>query len=100
MPETLIVIGAGHAAAQLVDSLRSADFGGPLIMIGDEAHRPYDRPTTSKELLSGGLELERVYLKSDQFYTDKNIDIRLGVSVTAIDRAARQITLSSGETLA
>jgi 3-phenylpropionate/trans-cinnamate dioxygenase ferredoxin reductase component len=40
-------------------------------MIGDEAHRPYDRPTTSKELLSGGLELERVYLKSDQVYTDK-----------------------------
>ena len=98
-PETIIVIGAGHGAAQCVESLRSAGFGGALIMIGDEAHRPYDRPATSKELLSGGIELDRVFLKRDQFYSDKNIDLRLGVSVTAIDRADHRITLSTGEAL-
>jgi 3-phenylpropionate/trans-cinnamate dioxygenase ferredoxin reductase subunit len=85
---------------QTIIDLRGGGFGGTLIMIGDEAHRPYDRPATSKELLSGGLELERVFLKRDQFYTDKNIDVRLGVSVTAIDRAAHRITLSTGEALA
>jgi 3-phenylpropionate/trans-cinnamate dioxygenase ferredoxin reductase subunit len=100
IPQTIIVIGAGHAAAQIVESLRGGGFGGTLILIGDEAHRPYDRPATSKELLSGGLELERVFLKRDQFYTDKNIDVRLGVTVTGIDRAAHRITLSTGEALA
>ncbi len=100
MPEMIIIIGAGHAGAQVVESLRSGGFDGRLIMIGDEHHRPYDRPATSKELLSGGMDIDRVFLKRDQFYTDKNIDLRLDTRVTAIDRKAHTIALSSGETLA
>jgi 3-phenylpropionate/trans-cinnamate dioxygenase ferredoxin reductase subunit len=99
MTETIIVIGAGHAGAQFVESLRSGGFDGTVIMIGDEAHRPYDRPATSKELLSGGVEMDRIFLKRDQFYTDKKIDLRLSTTVTAIDRAARTVTLATGETL-
>ena len=99
MAETIIVIGAGHGAAQLVESLRGGGFDGNIIMIGDEAHRPYDRPATSKELLSGGIEMDRVFLKREQFYTDKNIDIRLSTTATAVDRHARTVTISTGETL-
>ena len=99
MAETIIVIGAGHGGAQLVDSLRGGGFDGNIVMIGDEAHRPYDRPATSKELLSGGLDMERVFLKRDQFYTDKKIELRLGTSVTAIDRKAKTVALSTGESL-
>ena len=100
MAETIIVIGAGHAGAQIVDSLRSGGFDGTLIMLGDEAHRPYDRPATSKELLSGGLDMDRVFLKRDQFYADKKIDLRLETTATAIDRHAKTVTLATGETLA
>jgi 3-phenylpropionate/trans-cinnamate dioxygenase ferredoxin reductase subunit len=99
MSETIIVIGAGHAGAQLVESLRSGGFDGKLIMIGDEAHRPYDRPSTSKELLSGGIELDRIFLKRQQFYADKAIDLRLGATATAIDAAKRTVALSTGEVL-
>ena len=99
MAETIIVIGAGHGGAQIVESLRSGGFDGTLIMIGDEAHKPYDRPATSKELLSGGIEMERVFLKREQFYIDKHIDLRLGTTVTAIDRYARTVTLANGESL-
>ncbi len=99
MSETIIVLGAGHAGAQIVDSLRGGGFDGKLILIGDEAHRPYDRPATSKELLSGGVDIDRIYLKREQFYTDKHIDLRLEVTATAIDRAKRTVTLSTGEAL-
>ena len=90
MAETIIVIGAGHGGAQIVESLRSGGFGGTLILIGDEPHRPYDRPSTSKELLSGGVEMDRIFLKRDQFYADKTIDVRLSARVTGIDRAGAQ----------
>jgi 3-phenylpropionate/trans-cinnamate dioxygenase ferredoxin reductase subunit len=99
MPETIIVIGAGHGGAQLVDSLRAGEFGGNLIMIGDEVHRPYDRPSTSKGLLSGSVELERTFLKREQFYVDNKIDLRLGTSVSEVDRKARTVRLSTGERL-
>lgn len=99
MSETIIVIGAGHAGAQIVESLRSGGFDGKLIMIGDEAYRPYDRPSTSKELLSGGIELDRIFLKREQFYADKVIDLRLDTTATAIDAAKRTVTLSTGEAL-
>jgi len=99
MSETIIVLGAGHAGAQIVESLRSGGFDGKLIMIGDESYRPYDRPSTSKELLSGGVDIDRIYLKRDQFYADKNIDLRLEVTASAIDRSNRTVTLSTGESL-
>jgi 3-phenylpropionate/trans-cinnamate dioxygenase ferredoxin reductase subunit len=99
MSETIVVIGAGHGAAQLVESLRSGGFDGTITLIGDEAYRPYDRPSTSKELLSGGVELDRIFLKREQFYTDKKIDVRLSTRATAVDAKARTVALSSGETL-
>jgi 3-phenylpropionate/trans-cinnamate dioxygenase ferredoxin reductase subunit len=99
MSDTIVVIGAGHAGAQIVDSLRSGGFAGPLILIGDEAHRPYDRPLTSKDLLSGATEIDRIYLKREAFYAEKAIDLRLSTTVSAIDRAGRRVTLSDGATL-
>jgi 3-phenylpropionate/trans-cinnamate dioxygenase ferredoxin reductase subunit len=100
MSDTILVIGAGHGGAQAVDSLRSGGFAGPLVLIGDEAHRPYERPATSKELLGGTMELDRVFLKRDSYYADKNIDLRLGVRVEAIDRSRRAATLSDGTEVA
>jgi 3-phenylpropionate/trans-cinnamate dioxygenase ferredoxin reductase subunit len=99
MAETIIVIGAGHGGAQLVESLRGGGYEGNIVMIGDEAHRPYDRPSTSKELLSGGVEVDRIYLKRDQFYTDRKIELHLGTTATAIDRKAKTVALSTGESL-
>jgi len=99
MSDPIIVIGAGHGGAQLVDSLRAGGFAGPLMLLGDEKDRPYDRPATSKELLSGGMELDRVFLKRESYYDEKNIDLRLEVRVTALDRARKSLTLSDGSTL-
>jgi len=53
MSEKLIIIGAGQAAAQAVQSLRAEGFGGAITLIGDEAYPPYQRPPLSKDFLAG-----------------------------------------------
>jgi 3-phenylpropionate/trans-cinnamate dioxygenase ferredoxin reductase subunit len=98
-PGTIVVVGAGHAGAQIVESLRTGGFGGKLVMLGDEWDRPYERPATSKDLLSGGMDLDRVFLKRETYYQDKDIDLRLGVRVTAIDREARAVVCADGTSL-
>ena len=44
MSETIVIIGAGQAAAQAVQSLRAEGFTGPITLVGDEAYPPYQRP--------------------------------------------------------
>jgi 3-phenylpropionate/trans-cinnamate dioxygenase ferredoxin reductase subunit len=95
-PRTIVVVGAGHAGSQIVESLRTGGFDGRLVLIGDERYRPYERPATSKDLLSGGMELDRVFLKREGYYQEKNVDLRLDLRVTAIDRAARIVGCASG----
>ena len=99
MSETIVIIGAGHAGAQLVESLRSGGHDGHLVLIGDEIHRPYDRPLTSKGLLSGEVEVERAYLKRDSYYQDKDIELILGTRARKIDRAARKVELEDGRAI-
>lgn len=98
MPTTAI-IGAGHAAGQLSASLRQEGYEGEIVVYGDELHVPYQRPPLSKAYLAGELGLEKVYLRPAKFYEDKNITLRLGETVTAIDPATKTITSDEGSTL-
>ena len=99
MSEAILVIGAGHAGAQAVEALRAGGFEGRLVLIGDERYRPYERPPLSKALMSGTIELERVFLKRESWYAEKNIELMLGVSVAEIDRSGRKVVLSNADTL-
>lgn len=96
----IIVVGAGHAGGQAAASLRQEGCEDEILIIGDEPHIPYQRPPLSKQYLAGEQGLERVYLRPEKFYADRNISIRSGVTVTAIDRAARNVTTSDGDVLA
>ena len=97
---TFVVIGAGQAGGRAVEAMRAADFDGLITLVGSEAHVPYERPPLSKKLLTGDVEPETAYLHDPAFYEDQRIDLRLGVDAVAIDRTARSVELSSGETLA
>ncbi|NQV44297.1 MAG: FAD-dependent oxidoreductase, partial [Rhodospirillales bacterium] len=96
---SVLIIGAGHAAGQLVASLRMEGYDGAIRIIGDEAYPPYQRPPLSKQLLSGEMELDQVYLKPEEFYTENQIELTLGRRVDSIDRAAKSVTLDNGETV-
>ena len=70
MSESVVIVGAGQAAAQTVASLRSEGFTGAITMMGDEPHLPYQRPPLSKAYLAGDLALDRLFIKPQEFYDE------------------------------
>ena len=99
MSQKLIIIGAGQAAAQAIQSLRAEGFEGPITLIGDEVYGPYQRPPLSKAYLLGNFERERLFLKPDDFYTESNCELLLNARATAIHRAEKTVELSDGKKL-
>lgn len=93
----VIIIGGGHAAGQVAASLRQEGYEGPVTVIGDEPHPPYQRPPLSKAYLAGEQGIEKVYLRPETFYESKNITLQKGVRVTAIDTEAQTVSTDSGE---
>ncbi len=89
MTERVVIAGAGHAAGQLVASLKQHKFSGQIILIGDEPYLPYQRPPLSKKFLSGDLPAERLHVKPDSFYDDPQIELMLETVISAIDRENR-----------
>lgn len=100
MAETIVVVGGGHAAAQVLDSLRREHFAGRLIMIGEEPVLPYQRPPLSKKFLAGEFDAERLPIRPASFYESIHCELVLGNPVTAIDRAVRTLRLADGGKIA
>jgi 3-phenylpropionate/trans-cinnamate dioxygenase ferredoxin reductase subunit len=92
----IVVIGAGHAASEFTGALRAGGFSGPVLMLGEEAHLPYQRPPLSKAFLSGEAALGALALKSAAAYEKMGVEVRTGTRVAAIDRRARRIELEHG----
>ena len=95
----MVIIGAGHAAGQAAASLRQEKYEGPITIIGDESHLPYQRPPLSKAYLSGSQEVERVYLRAEKFYQEKDISLRLSTHAEKINRDSKTVELQGGETV-
>jgi len=95
----IVIVGAGQAGAALAAKLRTLGYQGALTMIGEEPAPPYQRPPLSKAYLLGEMELERLYLRAPSFWAEHNVDLRLNARVSAIDRAAKTLTVD-GQTLA
>ncbi len=90
----IVVVGASHAGAQAVDSLRREGFQGQLILIGDEEYLPYQRPPLSKKFLLGELPLDRLGIRQPMFYEQHQVEIRVATRVTTIDPLTCTLTLA------
>ncbi len=97
---TYVVVGAGQAAGQLVESLRQEGFTGEIVLIGEEPYKPYQRPPLSKKFLAGEMAEERLMVRNDAFYEKNRVTLKLGQHVDAIDRAAKTVTLANGDKIA
>ena len=95
----VVIVGAGHGGAQCAIALRQNGFTGTVAMIGRESEPPYERPPLSKEYFAREKTFDRLYIRPPQFWAEKDIDLQLGVEVTAVDPAAKLLTLSNGESL-
>jgi len=103
----MIIIGAGLAGLTTAETLRAEGYEGSIILIGDEAHAPYQRPPLSKGFLLGETREAQLMMRPAEVLAKKNIALKVptgtqsaGAGATAIDRAAKQVTLADGSTLA
>ncbi|MGB9308710.1 MAG: FAD/NAD(P)-binding oxidoreductase [Mycobacterium sp.] len=93
----IVIVGGGLAAARTAEQLRRAEYTGPILIVSDEVHLPYDRPPLSKELLRK--EVDDTALKPREWYDEKDITLRLGSAATGLDTAAQTVTLADGTVL-
>lgn len=90
----MVIVGTGHGGAQAGIALRQQGFDGSILMIGRDSNPPYERPPLSKDYLAGEKPFERILIRPEQFWADKDIELRLGVSVTRVDPEAKVLTLA------
>ncbi len=96
MPEPIVIVGAGQAAAKAIETLRGAGHDRPIVLLGEESHPPYQRPPLSKKYLAGETEAATLRLKAEDFYAASNVDLKLGARVEAIDPVAHRVLLADG----
>ncbi len=98
-PGNHLIVGASLAGGRAAEALREGGFDGPIVMVGAEVDRPYERPPLSKEYLRRGMPEEELYLRPLRYYQGHDIELRLGVRATRLDPAARTIELETGQRL-
>jgi len=95
----VVIAGAGHAAGQVIASLRQHKFDGDIVLVGDEPHLPYQRPPLSKKYLSGDISADRLLVKPESFYDDPAVKLQLDSRITSIDRDGKSLQVEEGENI-
>ncbi|MCU1696526.1 MAG: pyridine nucleotide-disulfide oxidoreductase [Mycobacterium sp.] len=93
----IVIVGGGLAASRTAEQLRRAEYAGPITIVSDEDHLPYDRPPLSKEVLRA--ETDDVALKPAEFYAENDITLLLGSGATKLDTTAQTVTLANGDVI-
>lgn len=97
--DTIVIVGAGQAGGWAAQTLRKEGYAGRVVLIGDEAHPPHERPPLSKAVLAGDAPSESTHLLKPEAFDKLALDWRPGALVTRIDRAGRRVELADGESL-
>lgn len=96
----MVIIGAGECGARAAFALRENGFAGPVTLVGEETHLPYERPPLSKDTLTREEHPEPKWIGLAERFAENGISVLTGRSAVAIDRAGKSVQLSDGSTLA
>lgn len=96
----IVIVGGGHAGGKASIALRNEGHTGPITIVGEEKHPPYERPPLSKEYLQGESEADAMLLEPADWYAEHDITLLQGVAATAIDPDVRRVDLDTGDSLA
>src|SRR5687767_4501146 len=96
MLRRIVIVGASLAGLRAAETLRARGFDGELTIIGDEPHRPYDRPPLSKQVLQGIWDPEQAFFHRKDGYDALALDMRLGVRAASVDLRVQRVTLADG----
>ena len=95
----IVVVGASLAGLRMAEALRRAGFAERIVLVGEEVHKPYDRPPLSKEVLTRKAGADDIRLRDDAGLDDLSLELRLGVSAVRLDPSSREVGLNDGTTL-
>ena len=91
MTAGVVIVGAGHAGAQLAIGLRQRGLADPITLVGDEPELPYERPPLSKDYLAGDRPWERMLLRPEAFWSERDITLVSGVTIDRVEPASRRV---------
>jgi 3-phenylpropionate/trans-cinnamate dioxygenase ferredoxin reductase subunit len=97
--QTFVIVGGGVGGGTAALALRAEGFQGRVVVVCDEPRAPYSKPPLSKGVLRGEEDAARTALRPQKWFDDRNIELLTGVAATAVDTAARTVTLANGDTL-
>lgn len=95
----VLIVGGGHGGASAAAMLRQQGFTGSVAIVTDETSLPYERPPLSKEYLAQEKPFERILLRAEKYWEERNIALLLGQRVTAVNAGDHSVSLQSGEQL-
>ncbi|HUX71577.1 MAG TPA: FAD-dependent oxidoreductase [Cellulomonadaceae bacterium] len=95
----VVVVGASLTAALVAETLRDRGHTGRITLVGEESHRPYERPPLSKGVLTGAADRETLFVHESGWYPSHGVELLVGTTVVAVDRGAHQVVLDGGERL-
>ena len=97
---TIVVVGASLAGLRAAEEIRHEGHTGPVIIVGEEVHAPYDRPPLSKQVLSGKWDVERIHHHTPDAHDALGLEFRLGRRAAALDTDARTVACNDGTEVA
>lgn len=92
-----VIVGGGLAGASAIEGLRELDVTGNILLIGEEAHLPYDRPPLSKDLWLGKQKIEEVFLHDRSFYEQHTVTLSMDTRAERLDPEYRTLHVSGGK---
>lgn len=95
----VLIVGAGHGGAQAAIMLRQLGFAGSVGIVGDEPELPYERPPLSKDYFAGEKSFDRLLIRPERFWTERDVTMLLGRRVASVNADAHQVSTDDGASI-